>query len=218
MARIVFDLDGTLVDSAPTIAAAANLLLGEYRRPPLPMPVILGFVGHGIANLVVRVLEETGGIPEGGPEPHVERYREIYGHDPVTGTVAYPGVSAALDALASAGHGLAVCTQKADPMALAILRGLALMPPVSGFAGGDSVGVLKPDPRIFFHAADQLDPGPALMVGDSETDAATARAAGVPFLLHRRGYRHGPEEAMAADGSFDDFTELPDLVEQVLAG
>jgi phosphoglycolate phosphatase len=72
--------------------------------------------------------------------------------------------------------------------------------------------MLKPDPRMFRHAADQLPPGPALMIGDSETDAATARAAGVPFLLHARGYRHASAEALAPDAVFEDFRELPDLV------
>lgn len=217
MARIVFDLDGTLVESAPTIAEAANRLLAELGRAPLPIASVLAFVGHGMPSLVARVLAETGGVPGGDLAPHVARYREIYGEDPVTGTVAYDHVSEALGALAAAGHGLAVCTQKADLLALAVLRSLDLMPPITALAGGDSVGVLKPDPRMFHFAADQLGDGPAVMVGDSETDAATARAAGVPFLLRRGGYHHGPEAAMAADGAFDDFRELPGLIEAVLA-
>lgn len=218
MARLVFDLDGTLVHSAPTLTAAANALLAELGRPPVPEATVLAFVGHGMRRLVERLLERTGGIPGGDVAPHLAAYRRRYDADPLTGTTLYPGVAAALDRLAAQGHGLAVCTQKADAPARAILAGLGLAPPVTGFTGGDSLpGFLKPDSRLFRHAADQLPPGPAIMVGDSETDAATARAAGVPFLLHLGGYNHVPPEALGAAASFADFAELPGLVAATLA-
>ena len=216
MARIVFDLDGTLVHSVPTIAAAANAMLGEIGRGPVPVETVAGFVGKGVRVLVERLLDHTGGVPAAGSAPHFDRYRAIYAADPVTLTEPYPGVPAALARLAEAGHGLAVCTQKPDAPARAILTGLRLMPPIAGLTGGDSLDVLKPDPRMFAHAADQLPPGPAMLVGDSETDAATARAAGVPFLLFRHGYRHAPVEALPHAAVFDDFAELPDLVARLL--
>jgi phosphoglycolate phosphatase len=218
MARLVFDLDGTLAHTAPTMTAAANALLAELGRPPVPEAMVLGFVGQGMRRLVERLLEATGGVPGGAAEPHLATYRRRYEADPLAGAVAYPGVAAALDALAAAGHGLAVCTQKPDAPARAILRGLGLSPPVTGFAGGDSLpGVLKPDPRLFAHAAGQLAPGPAIMIGDSETDAATARAAGAPFLLHTRGYNHRAPDTLGAAGTFDDFAALPGLVAATLA-
>jgi phosphoglycolate phosphatase len=216
MARIVFDLDGTLVESHASLASAANALLGELGRPPVSVDTCAGFVGHGVGKLVERVLEHTGGVPA-ALEPHLARFREIYAADPVTGTVPYPGVPAALDALAAAGHGLAVCTQKPDAPALAILRALALMPPVTGFTGGDTLGLLKPDPRMLAHAAGQLPPGPVVMVGDSGVDAETARRAGVPFLLHTEGYRHGPVADIPHAAAFARFAELPELVAEVLA-
>jgi phosphoglycolate phosphatase len=213
MARLVFDLDGTLVHSAPTMAAAANALLAEHDRPPVPVETVIAFVGAGMRRLVERVLEHTGGVPEGDVDGALLRYRALYDADPVTGTATYAGVAEALAALGAEGHGLAVCTQKADGPALAILEALALMPPVTGFAGGESLpGVLKPDPRLFHHAADQLPPGPAFLIGDSETDAATARAAGAPFLLHLGGYRHGPVEDLGAAAAFEDWAELPAIV------
>jgi len=217
MARLIFDLDGTLVHSAPTMTAAANTLLAELGRPPLTESRVLAFVGQGMRRLVERMLDATGGAPGGDATLQFQRYRAIYSADPLTGTVPYPGVRTALARLAAAGHGLAVCTQKADAPSLAILRGLALMPPVSGFTGGDSLDVLKPDPAMLRHAADQLPPGPVMMIGDSETDAATAAAAGVPFLLHLNGYNHRAPETLGAAATFAAFADLPDLVAALLA-
>jgi phosphoglycolate phosphatase len=217
MARLIFDLDGTLVHSAPTLAAAGNALLAELSRPVLPLATIEAFLGAGMRRLVTRMLEHGGGVPGGAVEPHLARFRDLYDADPLVGNAAYPGVAATLARLAGDGHGLAVCTQKANAPSLAILRGLGLMPPVTGFTGGDSLDVLKPDPRMLHHAADQLPPGPAILIGDSETDAATAHAAGVPFLLHLDGYRLGPPEGLGAFAAFTDFTDLPDLVASALA-
>jgi phosphoglycolate phosphatase len=216
-ARVIFDLDGTLVDSVPSLTEAGNALLAEFGRAPLDPGTVTGFVGNGMGKLVERMLRATGGVPESGLDAALERFRAIYGADPLSGTVVYPGVRGCLEALAGAGHGLAVCTQKADAPALAILRGLGLMPPLTGFTGGDSLAVLKPDPAMLRHAAAQLPPGPAMMVGDSEIDAATATAAGVPFLFFSGGYCHVPPETLGARARFDDFAELPALVE-ALAG
>ncbi len=217
MARLIFDLDGTLVHSAPTMAAAANAYLLEIGRPAQPVETVIGFVGHGMRKLVERLLIHTGGIPDTGLDPALGRYAEIYYADPLTGTEAYSGVHAALAGFHGAGHGLGVCTQKPNPPALTILRRLGFMPPITAFTGGDSLDVLKPDPRMFWHAADQLAEGPAAMVGDSMTDAQTAHAAGVPFFLYTRGYRHDAPEAMRPTAQFDDFAQLPALVADWLA-
>ena len=134
----------------------------------------------------------------------------------MTGTAPYPDVVRILREFAAAGHGLGICTQKPDAPAIAILRALGLMPPVTAFTGGDSLDVLKPDPRMLWHAADQLPEGPVVYVGDSETDAATARAAGVPFVLYTEGYRHGPAADISHDAAFDDFRDLPGIVAGLL--
>jgi phosphoglycolate phosphatase len=216
MARIVFDLDGTLVDSNPTLTAAGNALLAELGRRPVSAAVVAGFVGHGARVLVERLLEHSGGVPGGDAARHVARFRAIYAADPVTGTAPYAGVAEALHALAAAGHGLAVCTQKPNAPALAILRALGLMPPVAGLTGGDSLDVLKPDPRMLRHAAAQLPPGPVIYVGDNDVDAATAEAAGVPFLLHTEGYRRVPVDSLPHAAAFADFAALPALVAGLL--
>ncbi len=217
MARLVFDLDGTLIDSNPTLWAAGSTLLSELGRAPVSERTSAGFVGKGVEALVEGLLRHTGGVPGEALAPHVARFRAIYALDPVAGTVVYPGAAEALAALAAAGHGLAVCTQKPNPPALVLLRELGLMPPVTGFTGGDSLDVLKPDPRMLAHAAEQLAPGPVILIGDSEIDAATAVAAGVPFLLHTEGYRLDPDRPLASAGAFSDFAALPGLVAGLLA-
>jgi phosphoglycolate phosphatase len=216
MARILFDLDGTLVDSAPTLASASNALLAELGRPPLSEDTVKRFVGHGMGRLIERVLGVSGGVPEAGFAACLARYREIYFADPVTGTEPYSGVREALAELAAAGHGLAVCTQKPRLPSRMILERLRLMPPVTGLTAGDDLGVLKPDPAMVRHAAAQIGAGEVIYVGDSETDSATAEAAGVPFLLHAKGYCHVPLESLTAVAIFESFTEVPGLVRQVL--
>jgi len=218
VARLIFDLDGTLIDSAPTITAAGNALLTELGREPLATRTIMSFVGKGVRNLVAGMLEEDGGIPGGDLAPHLARYREIYEADPIAGTEPYPGVREALAALVAAGHGLGVCTQKPNPSALRILRDLGLMPPITGFTGGESLDVLKPDARMLWHCADQLRDGPAIMVGDSEIDSATARAAKVPFVLHVPGYREASVEDLAPDACLEDYLDLPEIVGRLVNG
>ena len=216
MARIVFDLDGTLIDSNPTLLHAANALLAGLGRTPIDAETNAGFLGKGIKVLVERLLRTTGGVPGGDLAAHVAQFRAIYAADPLSDTEVFPGVHGALADLASAGHGLGVCTQKLNEPALVILRTLGLMPPVSAFTGGESLDVLKPDPRMLAHAAAQLPPGPLIYIGDSETDAETARRAAVPFLLFTEGYRTTPVEALPHAAAFDDFATLPDLVARQL--
>lgn len=224
-ARLVFDLDGTLLDSIPSLVAAGNTLLAELGRPAIDLKTGRGFVGHGVVRLVESLLRHSGGIPEGIPggtsgalEPHVARFRRIYGADPVSGTLVYPGVRETLATLAAAGHGLGVCTQKPNAPAIDLLHRLGLMPPITGFTGGDSLPVLKPDPAMLHHTADQLQGDVTIMVGDSETDAETARRGGVPFLLHTEGYRLAEVADLPHVAAFSDFAELPGLVARILDG
>lgn len=160
---------------------------------------------------------ETGGVPREGLSPHLARFRAIYEADPVAGSMPYAGVPQALAAFRHTGHGLGVCTQKPVAAARTLLEGLGLMPPITALTGGGSIDALKPDPRMLKHTCDQLPPGPIVYVGDSETDAATAQAAGIPFVLFTRGYRRCAVAQIAHDAAFDDFARLPDLVTGILA-
>ncbi|MEM8571911.1 MAG: phosphoglycolate phosphatase [Pseudomonadota bacterium] len=217
MARVIFDLDGTLVHSAPSLASASNALLAELGRSPLSLETVIGFVGNGAPKLVERVLQISGGIPQGGFAASLDRFKEIYFADPLKETVAFPFAQEALNAISRNGHGLGVCTQKPNAPGLEVLHALDMMPPITAFTGGDSLDVLKPDPAMLRHTAAQLPDGPIVFVGDSKTDAETAKAAGVPFLLHANGYANEPLESLAAAAIFDNFQDLPGLVKDVLA-
>lgn len=218
MARIVFDLDGTLVHSTPTLCAAGNALLGELGRGTVSEDIYARFIGHGIPHQVKTLLEHTGGIPGGDLEPQLARYRAIYDADPANGTEPYGGVLEVLQKLVRYGHALGVCTQKPEAPTTAILADLELAPLMSGVTTGDSLDVLKPDPLMLAHTAGQMGEGMLIYVGDSETDALTAENAGVPFLLHAYGYRHTRLRDIANDGIFADFQDLPAMIERMTRG
>ena len=201
MARIVFDLDGPLIDSNPSLAAAGNALLAELGRAPVTRGSA-GFIGHGVARWS-KGAGDTGGVP-GGRRPHVAALpRNAADLIPAPGL---PGVRDALAALAAAGgHGLAVCTQ--NPPALTILLGLGLMrrsPPHRRRQPRRA----EPD-RACSPTPPTSSPGPIVYVGDSEIDAATARSAGVPFLLYTEGYRLEPVAQLRHDAAFSTSPSCP---------
>lgn len=215
---IVFDLDGTLIDSAPDIHAATNILLAQERLPLLDLATVRSFVGKGVPNLVSRVLE-TLDQPE-DPARHAElvaRFEVIY-ETAVTLTRPYPGVMAALDALAGAGFALGLCTNKPQGPTRAVLAHLGLDRYFGAVIGGDSLPVHKPDPAPL-HATFAALSGPAVLyVGDSEVDAETAQRAGIAFALYTEGYRKTPVEALPNDVAFDHFDALPGIAAALAAG
>lgn len=215
--RVIFDLDGTLVDSVGSIGAAAARMLAEMGRPPLPQGDFQRFVGRGIRVLVRDVLIETGGLPDDGGEAAFRRYGEIYSADPVTGVTEYSGARDALLELAEQGCMLGVCTQKPEAPARQILSTLRFMPPVSVVVGGDTLpGVLKPNPKMLFHAADKLGTGPLIYVGDSGVDAQTAANAEVPFILTAWGYRTEAPAELTHSAVLGHFADLPDTVTRLI--
>jgi len=207
---IVFDLDGTLIDSAPDLHAAAEQMLRNLGRPAVTLGQVTSFIGNGVPKLVERCLAATGGVP--APELQAKAlalFRRFYDAAPVALTRPYPGVPEMLDRFAAAGFRLGVCTNKPRGPAEAILAALAIGRYVGAVVGGDTLTVIKPDPAPLRLCFERLEAGVAkFYVGDSETDAATARAAGVPFLLFSGGYRKSPAEAMGAALVFDRFDEL----------
>lgn len=217
MAIVVFDLDGTLIDSAPDIRAAANRMLAEQGIAPLDLPTIISFIGNGLPKLVERVMMCTG--------LDMARHAELtavtlahYNAAATDLTRPYPGVVEALEALQAAGHVLALCTNKPEEPARLILRDLRLERYFNGVVGGDTLTVKKPDPAPLLHIIRHLGGGPAIYVGDSEVDAETAVRAGVRFALFSGGYRKTPVSAIPHDDLFDDFAVLPGLVDAVKGG
>jgi phosphoglycolate phosphatase len=208
---VVFDLDGTLVDSAPDIHAVGLRMLADLGRPPVTLAQAKSFVGNGAATFVARCLAATGPEPDAALRAEALRlFHAHYDADPAALSTVYPGVVGLLDALGAAGVPLGVCTNKPRRPADAVLAALGLAPHFAAVVGGDTLPVLKPDPAPLFLTLELLgaDPAGALFVGDSETDAATAQAAGVPLALFTGGYRRGPVEAMAHAFAFDGHAAL----------
>lgn len=208
--RIVFDLDGTLIDSAPDIHASACRVLAEEGLAPMTLPQVRGMIGHGVAHLVGRLLEARGLPREGAQHTRMTASFTAGYEGAVNLTQPYPGVPQALERLAAAGARLGICTNKPQAATLSVLRHLHLGP-FAAVVGGDSLAVRKPDPAPLRAALDALGDGPAVYVGDSEVDAQTAAAAGLPFLLYTEGYRRAPVTALPQTAAFADWGALPDL-------
>jgi phosphoglycolate phosphatase len=209
---LIFDLDGTLVDSAPDIHAAANRVFTGKGLDPFPFETVRGFIGNGVGVLVSRLLVSRG-LPGTG-DLHAEMvgdFINIY-EEAVDLTSLYPGVAESLNRLRAAGHPLGICTNKPLRPALAVLRQFGLDGHFAAVIGGDSLPQRKPDPAPLQAALEALGARRALFVGDSEVDAETAQAAGVPLALFTEGYRKAAVESLGAKLVFDDFRALPRLV------
>lgn len=215
---VIFDLDGTLVDSAPDIRAAVNRMLEGEGMAPLDLPTVISFIGHGLPRLVARVMEARA-LPQ---SEHARLTRITRAHYDVASTVLtrpYPGVPEMLDTLRANGHPLGLCTNKPEDSARALLDDMGLGHHFGAIVGGDRLPRPKPDPAMLHACIAELGhPAPPVFVGDSEVDAATAHAAGVPFLLFTLGYRHSPPEALNPAASFADHADLPVLIGRLRAG
>jgi phosphoglycolate phosphatase len=207
---LIFDLDGTLVDSLPDLHAALNATLREIGKPPLSHKAVRGMIGDGTAMLVARGLAASDAPAELEAEC-LQRFLALYEADPVSRTRPYPGVPEVLAALAADGHRLGICTNKPQTATLAVLRGLGLDGFFSAILGGDALSVRKPDPGHLLGAIAALSarPDECVMIGDSENDVAVAKAAGVPVILMRYGYARGPLDQLDADLQIDAFAALP---------
>ncbi len=211
MARLIFDLDGTLVHSLPALCRAGNVLLAELGRAPVDEATYMGFVGRGMEAQVRDLLIHSGGIPEAGFARCLQAFLTAYERDPISGCTPYPGVVDALAVLETS-HKLGVSTQKHETAARYLLEEMGLLRFFGAITGGDTLNVLKPDPAMLFHSAEALGQGQILFIGDSEVDRATASNAEVPFLLHENGYRKTSIEAIAPDAHFNHYDHLPGLV------
>lgn len=206
---IVFDLDGTLIDSAPDLHAALNRVLAEQGAGPVTLDQTRGFIGHGIAHLVQAARRACGIDPAREAAMTASMFTH-YMAAPARLSRPYPGVIACLEALQAQGHPLGLCTNKAIAPTRVILKELGLERFFPVVIGGDSVPQKKPDPAPLLAAFAPLG-APHFYVGDSEVDAETARAAGVRFALHTEGYRKAPPSELAHAFAFDDFARLVPL-------
>lgn len=215
MARIVFDLDGTLIDSAPDIHSVACAVLAAEGAAPITLEETRRFIGNGAAVFVAK-MRAARGIAESAQARLLDAFVARY-ETAVDLTRPYPGAVAALGALREAGHVLGLCTNKPIAPTRSVLAHLGLDRMFGVVLGGDCLPVRKPDPAPLRAAFAALPAGLEVYVGDSEVDAETAERAGVPFVLFTEGYRKGSVDGMAHWGRFDDFAVLPGLIEALLA-
>ncbi len=213
---LVFDLDGTLVDSVPDLTNTLNKVLRERGYAPLARSEVAPMVGDGVPALVARGFRARGGDDAEAAEA-LPRYIQIYEANATVLTRPYPGVRETLAALRRRGYRTAVCTNKLQQATLAVLEGLDLAGLFDGVAGGDHYPVKKPDPGHLLSLIAELDgsAGRAAMIGDSENDAAVAHAASVPLVLMRYGYARVAPETLGADALLDHFAELPATLERL---
>jgi phosphoglycolate phosphatase len=189
----LFDLDGTLVDTAEDLAAAANRMLADLGRPALEVVQIRDYVGKGVVNLVNRCFEATGGGSEEERRAAMESFERHYIAGIADRSRPYPGVVDGLAALQRAGIALGCVTNKAGRFTEPLLERTGLRGYFGVVVSGDTVERKKPHPDPMLYAAGKLgaDPGETLVVGDSLNDVQSARAAGCPVVVVPYGYREG---------------------------
>lgn len=217
---ILFDLDGTLVDTLPDLAAAANAFLGENGKAPLSNEAVQAMVGDGLVALAGRVMVAGGLKPDNPAEVAMRalRFRQIYedlGHGLAT---VYPGVTDTLQGLRNRGFRLAVCTNKTEAMAREILARFELDAHFATVGGSDSFGARKPDPAHLLGVLDRLNArtGDAIMVGDSGNDVKAAQRCRMRNIVVAYGY--GLQGALTAgpDMVVNAFTDLPRVLDDML--
>jgi phosphoglycolate phosphatase len=214
-AVVAFDLDGTLADTAPDLAAALNHTLAALGRPGVPPDSVRNRIGHGGRALLRRGLAASGEAPEALVERGYKVFLEYYGARICEGTAPFPGIEAALAAIGESGAAAAVCTNKAEALTLKLLDTLGWRNRFAAVVGGDTLAVRKPDPAPLLEAVARAGGGRAVLVGDSIIDAETARAAGMPFVAVSFGYSDRPVEALGADAVIDDFGRLRAALERL---
>lgn len=209
---LIFDLDGTLIDSAPDIHATANKVFSAKGLEPFPFEVVRGFIGNGVDVLVARLLSSLGLRDNATLQAElVANFIDLY-EEAFDLTRVYPGVIEALAALDSMGVPMGICTNKPTGPAQAALRHFGMDGFFRVVIGGDSLPQRKPDPAPLLAAVADLARTRALFVGDSEVDSATAMAGRIPFALFTEGYRKTPADRLSAKLIFGDYPALPGLV------
>jgi phosphoglycolate phosphatase len=217
---VIFDLDGTLVDTAPDLMRATNHVLAGLGRRAISMDEVRSFVGHGARALLTRGLTAAGGLPENyDVEPDYQRFVTFYASNIADGSVPFPGVVRLLERLKSEGFGLGVCTNKLEGLSVQLLDALDLSRHFGSVVGPDTLGVAKPDPRPFREAVSRLGlvAPRAIMVGDSETDVLTARNAGVPVIGVPFGYTPQPVAEFGPDRMIAHFDEAYEAIQDLFA-
>jgi phosphoglycolate phosphatase len=220
---VAFDLDGTLADTAPDLAAALNHTLTALGRPIVDPQSVRHLIGHGAKALLRKGLVTSGDADEKFPDPEIEQlveegfpiYLDYYSANICVGTICYPALEAALDALSARGVRLAICTNKPERLTHQLIEALGWAGRFDAIVGADTLPVRKPDPAPLHEAIARAGGGRAAFVGDSITDADTARAAGLAFVAVSFGFSDRPVEQLGADAVIDSYADLVGTLERL---
>lgn len=208
MQAAIFDLDGTLVHSAPGLWHAVNRFLAQDGHAPMPLEQITGYIGLGLPNFVRCVTKDRmPDLDERGLALAIERFSAIYEQDPLRDCRLYDGIPETLAALSAAGWRIGLCTNKPDAAARDILAKTGIAAQFHAITGGDTLPQRKPEPEPLLHTIRALGVSPqdVVYIGDSAVDALTAQRAGIRFAFFTGGYSQG--QPITADLRFDRFGE-----------
>ena len=212
---IVFDLDGTLIDTAPDLVDTLNAVFAREGWPPVPYAIARNQIGGGARAMIARGVAAEGITV--APAKLEQLFADFIAH--YTEHIAdrsrpFPGLTDALDKLASAGCRFAVCTNKLERLSVLLLKQLKLADRFAAICGQDTFGIQKPDPEVLRRtiAAAGGSPTQAIMIGDSLTDIRTARAASIPVIVVDFGYSERPVSELAPDRIISHFAQLPSAI------
>jgi len=216
---VVFDLDGTLIDSLPDVLAALNLLLAEDKRRPLNLLELRKLVGRGATPMIKDAYSITGEKINSSIQvkEKVDRYLKHYKSNPVGHTIIFPNVITTLEKLKRKGFRMGICTNKPFEMTLLVLEGLGLKFFFNGVTGGDNLPYSKPDPRHILKTLElmQSEASSAVMVGDSWVDVKAARNSELPVIAVNYGYSSEAIESLKADKVIEDMIFLPEAIKNL---
>ena len=216
---VVFDLDGTLVDSAPDLVATLNIIFAREGLPPVVYDAARNMVGGGARAMIGRGLAAEGCTLEAAKVDRlVDDFIAHYASHIADRSRPFPGLDTALDQLAAGGCRFAVCTNKLEWLSVRLLDELGLSKRFVAICGGDTFGLQKPEPELLWRTIGRAagHPGQAVMVGDSITDIALARAAGVPIVAVDYGYTETPVGELGPDRVISALSDLPNAVFELL--
>jgi phosphoglycolate phosphatase len=213
---VAFDLDGTLLDTLPDLAAAAASMLEQLGRPPVDEPTVRSYIGNGIPRLTKRLLTRS---MDGEPPPQLfERalglFEANYRATLTARTKPFPGVEEGLRRFRASGLQLACITNKAHAFTVPLLEATGLRDWFDLVLSGDSLPKKKPDPLPLLHCAQEFgtDPAQLLVIGDSLADVQAARAAGCPVFCVSYGYSAGGVQVLECDAIVHDLIQAAGLV------
>ena len=218
---VIFDLDGTLVDTAPDLHLVLREVLGEIDLPVPPIAALRAMVGDGARVLILRALADAGvECTTGEVDRLYDRFLTIYSAEPCRASRPFAQAVEALDRLSAAGWRLGICTNKPQAPTEGLLEALGLAARFGSVLGGDALPTRKPDPAHLRAVIEELGSTPehAVMVGDSHNDLVAAQELGVPCILVSFGYTSVPACELGADRVIDSFAELAAALDGLRGG